>query len=201
MAADGEQQTGRVLWLDPVVLLSVVWVAGEMLLIALRRPTETDAKKTDRGSFGLLMIVMYSAIGVGVWMGVSRIGLLPGPLFLPLHYSGAVLIVAGLVIRWTAIRTLGRFFTVKVTLREGHRVVRDGLYRYVRHPSYSGALLSFVGLAVSFASWATFVVILVPVFTAMAYRIHVEEAVLVQGLGEDYRQYQRTTARLIPGVY
>ena len=201
MAADREQQTGRVLWLDPIVLLSIVWVAGEMLLIALRRPTATDAKKADRGSFGLLLVVMYSAIGVGVWMGVSGIGRLPEPLFLTLHYAGAVLIAAGLVVRWTAIRTLGRFFTVKVTVREGHRVVRDGLYRYVRHPSYAGALLSFVGLAVSFGSWATFVVILVPVFAAMGYRIHVEEAALVQGLGEDYRQYQRTTARLIPGVY
>jgi len=190
-----------VLWLDPVVLLSAVWVAGEMWLIAQRRPTEGDAKRADRGSFGLLMAVMYPAVGLGVWMGFSGIGRLPASLFLPLHYGGAALIVAGLVLRWTAIRTLGRFFTVTVTVREGHRVIRDGLYRYVRHPSYAGALLSFVGLAMSFGSWATFLVILVPVFAALAYRIRVEEAALVQGLGEDYREYQRTTARLIPGVY
>jgi protein-S-isoprenylcysteine O-methyltransferase Ste14 len=118
-----------------------------------------------------------------------------------MHYGGAVLIAAGLVIRWSAIRTLGRFFTVKVTVREGHRVVKEGLYRHVRHPSYSGALLAFVGLAVSFASWATLLVILVPVFAAMGYRIHVEEQALAAGLGEEYRAYQRETRRLVPGVY
>ena len=80
-------------------------------------------------------------------------------------------------------------------------MIKDGLYRHIRHPSYTGVLLSIVGLAVSFASWASLVAIVVPVFSAMAYRIHVEEAALVAGLGDEYREYQRTTSRLVPGVY
>lgn len=189
------------LWTDPVTLLSILWVAGELLLIARHRPGEVDSKGADRGSFGVIVVVMWTGIGAGVCMGMAGIGRLPGGVFVPMHYAGAALIAVGLVVRWTAIRTLGRFFTVKVTLREGHRVIKDGLYRHIRHPSYTGVLLSIVGLAISFASWATLVVIVVPVFSAIAYRIHVEEAALVAGLGDEYREYQRTTARLVPGVY
>ena len=189
------------LWRDPVVLISAIWVAAELMILVRRQPGKSDSQGADRGSFGVLMIVMWTAVGAGVWLGMSRVGRLPSAFFFPMHYVGATLIGAGLVVRWTAIRTLGRFFTVKVTLREGHRVIKDGLYRYLRHPSYTGALLSFIGLAVSFASWATLIVILVPVFAAMSYRIYVEEAALVAGLGDEYREYQRTTARLIPGVF
>ena len=137
------------IWQDPVVVLSFVWMVGEMSLIWRRRKTAADAKGLDKRSLPVLFVTLYGAIGLGVWMGMARFGALPRPLFLPLHYVGAVLIACGLAIRWAAIRTLGRFFTVNVTLRPGHRVVKEGLYRYMRHPSYTGGLLGFVGLSMA----------------------------------------------------
>ena len=65
-----------------------------------------------------------------------------------------VLFVAGLILRWWAIITLGRFFTVDVTIEKDHELIQRGPFRVVRHPSYTGVLLAFVGVALSFRNWA-----------------------------------------------
>jgi protein-S-isoprenylcysteine O-methyltransferase len=113
----------------------------------------------------------------------------------------AALFAAAIGLRWWAIRVLGRFFTVDVTLQKDHAVVTSGPYAYVRHPSYTGALLAFVALGASFGSWWSVPLLLLPIVPAFAYRIFVEEAALTRGLGEPYRRYCERTWRLIPWVW
>ena len=112
-----------------------------------------------------------------------------------------LLLAAGIVLRVWSIVHLGKFFTVDVSIQEGQRVVQDGPYRFVRHPSYSGGLLALVGLACLTFNWIGFVVIIVCSFIAYTQRITLEEKVLAQNLGEEYRQYSERTKRPIPGVY
>ena len=114
---------------------------------------------------------------------------------------GLGLLVLGLVVRWSAILTLGRFFNTKVAIQVGHRIVRSGLYRSVRHPSYSGLLLAFAGLGIALGSWLSLGAVLIPVAAAVVYRIRVEEGALVETFGEQYIDYCQTTKRLIPWVY
>ncbi len=76
-----------------------------------------------------------------------------------------------------------------------------GPYRIVRHPSYTGALMAFLGLALCLANWASLAVLLVQIFLVFRWRVHVEEAALIDALGEPYRDYMKRTKRLIPGVY
>ena len=109
--------------------------------------------------------------------------------------------LAGICLRWVAIYTLGKFFTRKVTILNDHRVVQSGLYKYLRHPSYSGFLLGNLGLGFAFSNWISLIVIFVPTFAAALYRIHVEEKALSQALGSEYIDYCRATYRLIPKLY
>jgi protein-S-isoprenylcysteine O-methyltransferase Ste14 len=95
------------------------------------------------------------------------------------------------------VATLGRFFTTRVMTQPGQTVVETGPYRYIRHPSYSGMLLTVLGVLVCSTDWlslACFVLAL----PGMAYRIKVEEGALIQALGEPYREYMRRTPRLVP---
>jgi protein-S-isoprenylcysteine O-methyltransferase len=96
---------------------------------------------------------------------------------------------------------LGRFFTVNVAIATNHRLIDTGPYRFVRHPSYTGALMAFLGLALCLANWASLVVMVVPVFLVFLWRMHVEEGALLQALGNQYRNYMNRTKRLIPAVY
>jgi protein-S-isoprenylcysteine O-methyltransferase len=118
-----------------------------------------------------------------------------------LAITAVVLFVAGLILRWWAIIILGRFFTVDVTIEKDHELVERGPFRIVRHPSYAGVLLAFVGLALSLRNWAALVVILVPISAAFIHRMNVEENALSRALGPRYAEYMKRTKRLVPFVY
>ncbi len=115
--------------------------------------------------------------------------------------AGAVVMVCGLTLRWYSIIYLGRFFTVNVAIAADHRLIDTGPYRRVRHPSYTGALLAFLGLGLSMQNWASLAILMIGTTAAFLYRMRVEETALLGAFGERYRQYLQRTARLIPGLY
>lgn len=114
---------------------------------------------------------------------------------------GVALICLGIAIRQWAVHTLGRFFTFKLTVQSDQRVVDSGPYRVVRHPSYSGLLVSGIGTAIALGNWVSLGVIVIPYVIALARRIQVEEGLLRQGLGPDYDRYAASRKRLVPGVW
>jgi protein-S-isoprenylcysteine O-methyltransferase len=79
--------------------------------------------------------------------------------------------------------------------------VQEGLYRWVRHPSYLGALIAFLGFALALGNWWSVAVFALVTPAAYLFRIREEDAALAAALGEPYRDYCRRTKRLIPGVY
>jgi protein-S-isoprenylcysteine O-methyltransferase Ste14 len=114
--------------------------------------------------------------------------------------SVAVLAV-GLAIRWTAIVTLGKSFSVNVAIHATQTVQKTGLFRLVRHPSYTGLMLVFAAIGIHTRNWLGLAIMLLPTGAALLYRIHVEERALHGAFGEEYAEYSRVTKRLIPGVY
>ena len=114
---------------------------------------------------------------------------------------GIVLAAAGYFIRAVAMRTLGEFFTATLRMREKHRVVTEGIYWRIRHPGYLGTILFFVGSAIATANFITTLLILAALLPTFVQRIAVEERMLSEELGEEYRAYQEKTWRLIPFVF
>jgi protein-S-isoprenylcysteine O-methyltransferase Ste14 len=143
--------------------------------------------------------------------GASLVGAVAAAIWVPsaaLPYDpwltvglGAVLVGLGIALRQWAARTLGRSFTRSIVIREGHRVVTAGPYRFVRHPGYAGVLVSMVGLGLTLGSWLSVVILVLGFFLGHVPRIRAEEAALEASLGEEYRELERTRQRLIPGVW
>ncbi len=183
-----------------IQVVNIVWVLSEVILVVSARWNRRSALPRDRGSRTLL----WGAIGAGLAAGTALQGVSFASLRLPqpwlLGFS-LLLLLAGLVIRWISILTLGQFFSTGVAVHPGHRLIRTGLYRLVRHPSYSGLLLLILGQGLSFGNWLSLVVSVVPFLAALLYRIRVEEASLVEVLGPDYIEYCRSTKRLLPGLF
>jgi protein-S-isoprenylcysteine O-methyltransferase len=116
-------------------------------------------------------------------------------------FVGIFLMLAGVALRWCSIMVLGKYFTFDVATHAGQVLVEVGPYRYVRHPSYSGALLSLLGFGLSLGNWAGLAAALSCLGFAYGYRIPVEEAALASALGETYTQYQKRTWRLVPFLF
>jgi protein-S-isoprenylcysteine O-methyltransferase Ste14 len=114
--------------------------------------------------------------------------------------AGVVFLLAGLGLRAQATKTLGRYFSPDVRILPEHKLIRSGLYRYVRHPIYLGSLLAYFSVPLLFHSlFGFFVMILKIPFTI--YRIRIEEQALLEKFGDEYRDYMKTSKRLIPYVY
>ncbi len=181
-------------------VLGVIYVVSELGLGWNKRAAAGAARVEDRGSLRLLWVVVLVSVTLAFNLAyqLPQADMNAGPL---LRVLGIATFVAGLLIRWYAIVRLGRFFTVNVAIATDHRLIDTGPYRLVRHPSYSGALMAFLGLGLCLANWASLAVIVVPIFMVFLRRMHIEEAALLQAFGDQYRAYMRRTKRLIPSVY
>jgi protein-S-isoprenylcysteine O-methyltransferase Ste14 len=179
--------------------LSFGFFAVELFLLTRRRSRDPK-QRSDRGTLGLVWILIFGGCVIGFWL-TPQITFLNWPGNRVIVVTADLLLAAGISLRIWSIVHLGRFFTVDVAIHEGQRVVQDGPYRFVRHPSYSGSMIALLGLALLTFNWLGFFLILGCSFAAYNLRISVEEKVLLQNLGEEYRRYAGRTKRLVPGIY
>ena len=179
--------------------LCAVWFASELLID--RRRSIASASRHDAGTLRVLHATIALSVGAGVWLSMLGVWRFAPMLHPWLTWTGVGLMVAGLLLRAWAIRVLARQFTVDVSVRPDHELVRRGPSRLVRHPSYTGALSTFLGFALALGSWASLLAVMVPVVLAFLHRIRLEERVLAEAFPDTYPAYARTTWRLLPYVW
>ena len=150
--------------------------------------------RRDRGSMVLSLLTVWISLGVAFALGYGGVGRLPDWVF----YPAIVLMLLGVVVRQWAIAVLGRFFSLNVRVVEDHRVVDRGPYRLVRHPSYTGVLITFIGLSLAVQSLGALLVLLIVFIVSYGYRMNVEEKTLLSELGDNYASYMQRTKRIIP---
>jgi protein-S-isoprenylcysteine O-methyltransferase len=173
----------------------------DFLVVRLQARKAPDfASSFDRESYQYIRVAQVG----GFILGATAPRVLPS-LQLPVDVwlvlsLGLLLAVAGMILRVWAIFTLGYLFVRVVRIEKNHRLVIRGPYRYLRHPSYSGVLLTFLGLGLAFDNLLGFAMFLVPL-PAYLYRIRVEERALREALGAAYRDYSQHTCALIPGLW
>ena len=173
----------------------IAWAAIEILL----RLRNLGGRTTFDWTFGLVIAAVAAAINLGFRAAHVHSTVLGGG-WAPVA-AGLAMLAAGVALRTWAILTLGRLFKFVVVIQEGHRVVTSGPYRLLRHPSYTGALVAFLGTGIVLDSWlSTLILVLIPLL-AILVRIHVEEAELTNALGREYRTYASRTRRLVPGLW
>jgi protein-S-isoprenylcysteine O-methyltransferase Ste14 len=176
------------------------WIVTEVLVLVVTRTRRGGGEVRDRGSLIVLWVVIFSSMSVGSWLGAT---------YQPtafhagqwLRYVCLGLLMLGLAIRWTAIYTLGKSFSANVAIHATQRLNQSGLFRFMRHPSYTGMLLIFLAIGLDTRNWLGLGIIVLLPMAALLYRIHVEEAALTGAFGTEYVDYSRRTKRLIPGLY
>ena len=140
---------------------------------------------------GILMLPLCSSVVPGA---VIPGGAVP-------FVVGAIVGWLGLLLRWWCFITLGRYFTTVLKTSASQPIVDRGPYRFLRHPSYTGLLLALVGGALMLGNWAGALASFAMVIAAIVYRIRIEERALIATLGDAYRQFSKTRARLMPFVW
>lgn len=193
---DGGLMKIELLW----VILVYAWVVSEILLGIVTRTRRGGGAVKDRGS----LIIIWATIFLAIFAGETIRSKMPANIFGGAHWLtwvATVVLLAGLAIRATAILSLGKAFSPNVAIRSDQKIYRGGLYRYLRHPSYTGSLICFLAVGIDMRNWLGSFVLVAPITAAFLYRIHVEEIALNEAFGSEYAEYSRQTKRLIPWVY
>jgi protein-S-isoprenylcysteine O-methyltransferase Ste14 len=179
----------------------IIWAVMEVTLgirqlILLR----AGSRLHDQGS----RVVVAVTIGLGILLCWQLPHVVPATTIRSasvfVFWSGIVLLYAGLAFRLYAIIVLGRYFTPSVAVQASQPVVEDGPYKLIRHPSYTGLLIMFLGFGLCSTNWLGLLALMGCALIGLSYRIHVEERVLQEHLGQRYQEYMRRTKRLIPFV-
>jgi protein-S-isoprenylcysteine O-methyltransferase len=181
-------------------ILGLIYLLSELGLAFKKRSRHSSARAADQGSLSLLWIIITISVvlAFNVMYQVPGAAMAGAPVW---RMLGAAVFGAGLALRWYSIIHLGRFFTVNVAIATDHRLIDTGPYRFIRHPSYTGALMAFLGLGLCMANWASLAVLIVPVSLVFLRRMRLEEAALLRAFADSYKVYMQHTKRLIPLVY
>ena len=176
-----------------------IWLVPEFIHTYTHRVDTTSAADDRRSGLG---------VALGIWVGIFLAYALAAEphtviLWQPalLFALGITLMVTGVAFRWYAVAMLGKYFSFQLAIQPGQTVVEQGPYRWIRHPSYTGSLITMFGLGLVFTNWLSLFAILIAGFIGYSYRVSVEEQILIKALGEPYRAYMQRTKRFIPFVY
>jgi protein-S-isoprenylcysteine O-methyltransferase Ste14 len=178
----------------------VFLVAYSQEFIVVARSKPATGEKTDRGSLAFIMLASWlafpAAFIVSSW---SRFALLNHRVFW--FAFGILILLAGSMLRRYCFWTLGRYFTGNVRVEADQPVIEKGLYRYVRHPSYTGGMLMYLGTGLALTNWLSTLILVGMGAITYAYRVRVEERALGSSLGRPYMEYMRRTKRFVPFVF
>ena len=181
------------------VVIYCVWFATEIFINGRLRSKSNDRQNADKNSLLIIWVTIILSISFAVWIATAV------DLFIfrseAFRYIGLAIIIFGVIFRLIAVASLGRFFTVDVTIRKDHRLKKDGIYKYLRHPSYLASLLSFIGLGVSLNNWISLLLITTAMSTVFIARIKIEERLLIEQFGSEYLEYKKHTSGFIPFIY
>ncbi len=180
--------------------VSALGFAVSEVSIRLRSATNRGGSRVDRGSIVAVVVALVAGVLAAIWCA----GNVPATA-ISLQWTafviGLVMMWLGVALRQWAVWTLGRFFTVVVRVAANQTVVETGPYRWVRHPSYTGLLLTLVGLGAALGNWLSVLALATLPTVGLVIRIRVEEREILAGLGEPYRKYAEGRRRLLPGIW
>lgn len=183
------------IWLWSALLLLFADIVLERLTI----PAQASGWKQDKGSKGalgfsflLILALGFAERGRGLWLP------LPEGWETLFRWSGLAMLLVGVAFRQWAIHSLGRHFTDRARILEAHQLIEHGPYRWIRHPSYSGLVLIFMGFAAYLASPAAMLSCALLLPWSLWRRIAVEEALMHDHFGVAWERFSRVRGRLLP---
>jgi protein-S-isoprenylcysteine O-methyltransferase Ste14 len=185
---------------------NVVFLAGFVAYVAIRgrfaRGTKDNVKtvrRVDAVEKILLVFVGISSLLLPIlslltpWLAFADYRL---PAAAP--WCGSILMAASLALFYRSHADLGQNWSATLEMREGHQLIRHGVYRSIRHPMYASILLWDVAQGLLLRNWLAGWGALVTFSVLYVVRAPREERMMCDAFGEEYRDYMRRTGRVVP---
>lgn len=180
------------------------WIFG---LTFWLRKTPPPAREKKRDRISLVGLLLQAAAYFIVW----SFPLERGRFSVRSHRSPAAqwgwallsvaLAVASVWLVNSAARRLGKQWALAARLVEGHTLIQDGPYRFVRNPIYTGMFGMLLATGIAAGRWLPLLLATVLFALGTYIRIRAEERLLRSAFGREFEEYARKVPALIPGLY
>lgn len=182
-----------------VINSSLIFFLSEIVVMIAKRSKKKGVKtRNDKRSLILFWIIIPLSLSFGFLMANYQQW---NSLNESIAIFGLSLYFIGFVIRWISIIQLKKEFTVDVAISNNHKLKTNGIYKYIRHPSYLGVLMICFGISIALNSFISVLIITIPLLLLLIYRISIEENVLLKEFGKTYEEYMLKTCKMIPKLY
>ena len=180
------------------------WVFGLVFWFRKQPPRAREAKRDRTSLFGLLMQAVAYFI---VWSSpLQQRRLSPTIYESPVVAWGmmvltVVIAVASVWLVNSAVRRLGKQWALSARLVEGHTLIQDGAYSFVRNPIYTGMFGMLIATGLAAGRWIPLLVAILLFALGTYIRIHREERLLREAFGSEFEAYAQKVPAVIPGIY
>jgi protein-S-isoprenylcysteine O-methyltransferase Ste14 len=185
-----------------VVLCWMVFVAA--FLLRRRPPKEPEAKRDRRSLLGIFLQMCAYFL---VWFQppwqpfLPPVAVLSGAVGIACSVCTVALAVASVWLVASAVRTLGKQWALAARLVEGHKLITEGPYSFVRNPIYTGMLGMLVATGLAMEHWTALDVAVVLFAVGLVIRVRSEEKLLRAAFGKEFEDYVRRVPAVVPGIY
>lgn len=183
--------------------LQLCWLAFAAIFLLRKRPPKARESRREYASLvgTFLQICAYFV----VWLRISKarfLEVLPSaPAELALGIFAIALAIASLWLVLLAVRTLGKQWSIAARLIEGHRLVTEGPYRFVRNPIYTGMLGMLLATGLALGHWIELIIATVLFMIGLVIRVRSEEKLLRSAFGQEFEAYARRVPAVLPGIF
>lgn len=175
------------------ILMFDLWYLVECIIE--KRNRISSGAERDEGSRAALVCLRDVSLLYPLWLSALRGAV--GTATIP-FVVGSALFMIGTGIRVTAMQTLGRYFTMSLTNQMEQKLLTDGIYGTMRHPGYLGLILIYSSFSLMCGMVKALLFVLPLTLLAVRYRIRLEESLLLERFGEEYRSYVARTWAILP---
>jgi protein-S-isoprenylcysteine O-methyltransferase Ste14 len=188
------------------VVVMLCWLVFAGVFLLRKKPPSPPDQKRDRGS---IIGLALQCLSYGLVWGVHREPFTPiiagsktrDLVAMAASVLATVAAIASVWLATTAVKTLGKEWSLTARLLEGHKLATTGPYAHVRHPIYAGMLGMLVSTGVAISHWMTLIVALLIYFIGTIIRVRSEEKLLRGAFGEQFDNYAQRVPAIVPGLY
>ncbi|ESS72798.1 isoprenylcysteine carboxyl methyltransferase [Methyloglobulus morosus KoM1] len=182
------------------LILGTGWAMVELVIAAKTRVKFPTTTQLEYRSERLIWLVVAFALLIS--LSVKQMHWVTLPIETMSRQMIAIpFFIIGLAVRCYAVYSLGQFFSTSVATKDKHLLIENGPYQFIRHPAYTGLLISFFAAGLAMGDGLALLALFCPIAYVLAKRIRFEEQCLSEHFGKPYGDYCLHTWKLIPWLY
>ncbi|MFT0858506.1 protein-S-isoprenylcysteine O-methyltransferase [Ancylobacter sp. G4_0304] len=187
----------------------IVWAAGVIGWYLIRIPFERKVKRERvvdaRDRLRETVLLLCSTCGLGIvpllWATSRVFNFANYPYSIVQFALGTAVFIFSLWLFRRTHKDLGKNWSVTLEIKDSHKLITGGVYRHVRHPMYSAFFLWALAQLILIPNWIAGPAGFIGFGILFAFRVGREEAMMLDTFGDEYRDYMKRTARVVPGIF